>query len=849
MSVEQTIETYLKNLALQHEEDQVREIFRFLAEEIRTENAAGNEERIAKLFCRAVESLDQSVKPKDDIKNEILDAFANIRTIENNAHNDGELMCIYLLNLLYSKEESLEEVEQNEFVLLLDNLEKICCLFKIIDVKGDFVFPIGRFLFRLINSDNLFYEIDKASSVQALMLALQVFDKSQYPKELEDIQNLIDRNNLEFIKYLFHRCIRLGEDDWKKNYEQNGLLVLYDTKENKVLIRNNKRSYFRSKFNKEIYKLSDVTAEKNAKNEEIAYFVEYPLDKDNFVDLSQEFSKENNWGRISQILDIIYYHRNYNVILEYTLHDRDGVIYPTNPYGENDSYVIDEGVAYKDGKNHISNKLFKFGLLKISGSGLSYINLGLIVKLDEIFAIECKDFKINVSSNLNKIIACWLEFCNDKKKCFDEFFKIYEEQISYIFDRNKLYEKKYENEYLIPETISKELLQKLELDEKLSKYRLEKCKLKIDYIQEEKIITDSKDEKLENFIIKDIAGEDVNDFEGDFYALVNDSAKIIYIGTQVNYYYLMLVKINQINSIVVNDTDRKKIKEVDIKSIANQMSCFKNALNECHPGLHIKSVARYRILHHLMLIDTSDSYVDEWLTLIKKHQIEDFSVVRNKSPLEKVEGILYVPKNRLCTQSTLSYIYERYIKNSTGRDIVNIYDQVIEKRGNTFYTGGEKIERLVLLFDTIQNGKSTKETIDKYINGKCGTNSDTIMTFVCDGKVINLSEILNSNNCKIEIFSIYAADTGINSVKEHVQKQYSKIDIKVLDPIKKLTSVVNKQDLEIIKKLYPKNLAGRIHEGQYLVVREYNQPKLNIMCDKLLEIERVVALFCKRLEL
>ncbi len=70
-----------------------------------------------------------------------------------------------------------------------------------------------------------------------------------------------------------------------------------------------------------------------------------------------------------------------------------------------------------------------------------------------------------------------------------------------------------------------------------------------------------------------------------------------------------------------------------------------------------------------------------------------------------------------------------------------------------------------------------------------------------------------------------------------------------MDPIKKLSSVINESDMELIKKLYPGKLRGEICEDQYLVVREYNQPKLNIMCDKLLEIERVVALFCKRPEL
>ena len=849
MDVELLINTYLKDLVLSHEEKLINDIFVFLANEIKTENSIDHEESIAKLFCRAVGSLDQNVIPKDEIKKAILDAFNNIRTIANNAHHNGELMCIDLLNLLCSEEDKLDEISKDDFVLLLDNLEKIRCIFKISDVTSNLVFPIGRLLFRLINSDNLFTEIEKASSVQALMLALQIFDKSQYPQELKDIEKMVNGKNLKFIEYLYHDSIRLGDKDWKKNYERNGLLVLYDNTENKVLIRNNKSSYFSSKYDTKDYKLSSVTAEKNTNNEEIAYFVEYPFYEYNFVNFTTEFSNENNIDRIGQILDIIYYHRNYNVALEYALYEREGIIYPTNPFGENDPYVIDNGMAHKDGKSHISNKLFKYGLLKISGSGLRYINLGAIVKLDEINAIPFIDFKIGRKSNLNDVIECWLDFCKDKQKCFDAFFKDYANQIKYILEQNKLYKKDYEGEYLIPGAVSEGLLKKLELDEKLSMHRLDKCNLKKDDIQNEQTITDSSCKKLDDFKVEDISGEEKHFFEGDFYALINDSERIIYIGSQVNYFYLMSEEIKNINKNVLSEDVAKIIKEVDVKSISKQMLCFKDAFKDIHPEVPIESIARYRLIHHMMILKPSITDIKNWLALIKKHEIVDFSVVKSKCPIEEADGVLYVPKDRSRTQSTLKYINDRYFNNATKRSLVDMYDQTIEKRGKNYYIGGKKIESVVLLFDTIQNGTSTKDTIDKYINDKGNTMSDKIMTFVCDEKVIALSEILHSNCCKIKIFSIYAADTGIKNVKDYITEKYPEMAIEVLNPIKKLTSVVNKTDMGLIERLYPKRLAGRIRENCYLVVREYNQPKLNIMCDDLLKIERVFALFCKRTEL
>ena len=663
MNIELAIEAYLKDLALPHKEDLIKDIFLFLEKEIKTENATGNEERIAKLFCRAIESLNQDAIPEDDVKNAILDAFENIRTIENNTHNNGELMCIYLLNILYSKEDSFEEVPQNDFVLLLDNLEKIRCIFKITDVNGNLVFPIGRFLFRLINSDNLFAEIEKASSVQALMLALQVFDKTQYSQELENIKNMISGKNLKFIEYLFNRCIRFGDEDWKENYEKNGLLVLYDPTVNKILIRNNKKSYFNVEYDTTDYKLGDVTDEKNANNDSIAFFVEYPFEDYSFVNLSKEFSIENNRDRIAQVLDIIYYNRNYNVISKTALHERDGKIYPTNPFGENDAYVIDAGNAFKDGKSHISKILYKHGLLKISGSGLKYINFGLIVKLEEICAIPFCEFHIDDKITLDELIERWLVFCSDKQKCFDEFFMAYEKQIGYIYSPNTLFEKKYEGEYLIPVPISENILHKLELDEKLSLYKLEKCTMKTDFLQEEKIVTDSTGNTLENYSIEDISGEDVNVPDGEFFALVDENEKKIYVGLQVKYYSLMIEKIRQINSALTNNVDAKKVNETDIENVAERMACFKDAFDDIHPGIPIESVARYRMINHIMLLNTSKADITDWLALIKKHEIENFSIVKDKCPIARVAGVLYVPKDRSRKQSTLKYINEAYFND------------------------------------------------------------------------------------------------------------------------------------------------------------------------------------------
>ena len=72
MSVEVASETYLKDLTLPYKEGLIGDILSFLENDINTENATGNEERIAKLFCRTIESLNQEIIPKEDLKMAIL---------------------------------------------------------------------------------------------------------------------------------------------------------------------------------------------------------------------------------------------------------------------------------------------------------------------------------------------------------------------------------------------------------------------------------------------------------------------------------------------------------------------------------------------------------------------------------------------------------------------------------------------------------------------------------------------------------------------------------------------------------------------------------------------------------
>ena len=290
--MKERIETFLKRIDLKPELELACEIFKFI-EQCDAKRIIGLEERMAALFCRSVACLPQN-DIAEDVKDLLMNAFENIRTMANEANGTSELRTLFLLNQVYKSNSraKYDEMIKEDFELLLDNLEKIRILFRIVDDNANEYFPISSLLFNLIKSDNLVRDISEVKTIQALMLALQIFDKNKYPKQFEDIENIVYEKNLKFVDYLLKGACRLGGDEWKSNYEKNGTLILYnnDKINGSILIRNMNREYFNiDRSIQEIYNFSEVYEEKNEENIGVAYYVEYPLKNYYTVDLKKEF--------------------------------------------------------------------------------------------------------------------------------------------------------------------------------------------------------------------------------------------------------------------------------------------------------------------------------------------------------------------------------------------------------------------------------------------------------------------------------------------------------------------------------------------------------------------------------
>lgn len=162
--------------------------------------------------------------------------------------------------------------------------------------------------------------------------------------------------------------------------------------------------------------------------------------------------------------------------------------------------------------------------------------------------------------------------------------------------------------------------------------------------------------------------------------------------------------------------------------------------------------------------------------------------------------------------------------------------------------GHEKITKVVFLFDLIQSGRATIDTLEYYLN-KDSVEDNIHMVFYCDNKKVSIYEILEMNsNCEVEIYTIYSGEGGRKKVQDYIDEKLENRKCTVLEPLRKLSHVLLEDNNKLRKSIYRGRLRGQIYPGDYMVIREYNQPKHNVMSDEIMELEKVVALFCKRAE-
>lgn len=842
--MKQTIETFLKRLEIEH--GAVVEEILDTIRTCKTEKIVGLEDRMASLFCRAISELPQD-HIDEDKGNQIVDAFENIKSMANLKRNTSELKTFFFLAEIYNRIPVDDEI--SDFESLLDNLEKIRIIFKIKDVQGNSVFPIETKIFGIINCDNLMTDIIKVKSVQALMLALQIFDKNQYPKELSQIEEIVHSKGLRFVEYLFNGAIRLGGEDWKINYEANGALVLYDFTSGKLLVRNSKSEYFDANIvDEDCYAFAELKAEKNDLQEEIAFYVEYSIKEHKRIDLRKELTCNNNSANIFKILSLIFDQKYYNVIMQDSLVKVEDKILPLNPFSINDKNCICDGKANINARRAVAEWLHRYPLVEVSGIGLNYVNLGTLLLLIDIFEVPLRELGLQSSDlKLDELLMHWIDLSENKQKAFNEYLQRVDELLKYVKDDKSFFEKRYVNEFLLPYQISEEILLRLGFDDMVYDNPIYECDIKYDFFNDKQVgeILGEPQIDISEYTFEDLDGESQGIIEGKFKVIINQEEKKVFYGTDIYYFRSLVDKVKLLNSRLLPWTVVNKVQDIPLNKVIDMMECFRVAFQKKHLETPLASVAKYRIANHILLLKLDEQLIDRWFTLMLKHEIVDYSVIENKTGIYNAADVLYVAKDRSRSQSTLKYINDKYIFDPLVRSDVDIFDQKITRDTEGYKINGKLIQSIYFLFDLIQNGKATKDTITYYMS-TTAAEDDRHMSFLCGGKRVRLIDIIKTNGCKVKIHTIYSGREGRKNVQDYWNASYSGIDGEVIEPLVELNTKVSKADIDLIDIMYKGILKGKIFEGDYLVVREFNQPAHNVMSDELQDLEKITALFCRR---
>ena len=520
-----------------------------------------------------------------------------------------------------------------------------------------------------------------------------------------------------------------------------------------------------------------------------------------------------------------------------------------NPFCLNDSFCVYSELVSKEKDEFVFERLKKVGLLRLVGTGIDYINIGQIALLEKINRVSISDIGLlEQNANFKTILKKWVVCSENKLGVFNAFLKEYRKELSFTENVKKLISKEFDEDFLLPYRIDISIMDDLGFDEKIGVEQIKVCNFEFDFIEEKQIITE-KDNQTDysNFKVEDSLERSKDNLNGEILTCVDVINQKLYIGHEVDLYWKILESINDLNKYMLPEITINAIQENHIVRLKKYFKMYEKTWKDLHCGMSIESILRYRFAFHSLLLKFNDETICNWFVLLDKHDYVDYSIIKDSiNTFEVHDKVLFVLKDRSRAQSTLKYINSMYIESSSTRSKIDLYDQRITQN-DYYFVNENKIEEIYFVFDLIQNASATIDTL-KYYLSEDADEDDVHMSFFCNGKYIRIRDIIEKNQPKIIIYSIYAAESGLNNINEYLSN-YGALSFEILEPLKRINSLVDSDDLKRMKKFYKGSLSGNLIEGEYMVIREFNQPKHNVMSKKLMEPNKIVAVLVKRDEL
>ena len=283
----------------------------------------------------------------------------------------------------------------------------------------------------------------------------------------------------------------------------------------------------------------------------------------------------------------------------------------------------------------------------------------------------------------------------------------------------------------------------------------------------------------------------------------------------------------------------------------------------------------YRLLHNLIWSEVTEETIDSYFRIILNHQLISFKdISEDVNFIRLSSNTLYVPKDSREVDGVLAYIFEKYLRKHKGRETNSLYDEHLElKEDGFYYHQDERINKIIFLFDNIEVGTSTKRTISAYLD-ICMDNmtedekekilmtknwihkyyiKSTAGKNLGDGgkklndadfrKVVTLKDVIDRNNCNIEVHSYYGTEEGREAVDSFLKE--SNIFFNPTSFMKEITKKASQIESDV-KIIWPKQKCGEF----YAVIREFNMTKANVFPKEMLnDPDKAICMFVLKKEI
>ena len=325
--------------------------------------------------------------------------------------------------------------------------------------------------------------------------------------------------------------------------------------------------------------------------------------------------------------------------------------------------------------------------------------------------------------------------------------------------------------------------------------------------------------------------------------------KKYYIGDNASKYLKLLSIIQQKNDGLKSVNDFSFCRNTEMRDIRHKMELQKDALTLCQKGFvcDFNTVANLRIIHHIIYNSFDKTKWTIFCNLLNKHQEISYSKAIDSFSFDD-EYTLYVPKEAREQCGALSDINDKYIKDKSRRDL-GLYASNLEKENGLYTLDKKEIKRIVIVFDTLQSGTSTKNYLSSLLLLNVTPNKP-IHNYYCEGEEVSIKQIIETNKPEIQIVFLYGTEEGKHNIQDYLQKNVflknaEIICIKDID-----VSPLDKDSIKKIRNIYDfSNDNDSPKKGFFPIIREFNQPKRNIFPNELLNLDNIASLFVKKSEL